>query len=164
MQVYFCFFFFFLIMFNLIYVSVPLPVWHCLLYRNAVISFKIYWKFKLIPPILLSFFQNWVTLVPLPFSINFQIILFMPTKKAYGDFDRNWSKSLYHSGENWHLYTSAMASLPNHEHNLSLYFFRFSLSFSSVFCSVQHIGPGYALLILHLSISVFWVLINGIAF
>ena len=92
-QVYFCFFLFFNSV-QLIYVSVPLPVRHSLLYRSAVISFKIYWKFKLIPPILLSFFPNWVALVPLPFSINFQIILFMPTKKAYADFDRNWIKSL----------------------------------------------------------------------
>lgn len=47
---------------------------------------------------------------------------------------------------------------------MSFYLFRFSLSFSSVFGSVQQIGPVCVLLVLHLNISIFLVIINGIAF
>ena len=76
----------------------------------------------MIPLILLFFKIVLAILVPLLFHLNFRIILSIATKKSYWNLNRNYITCV----SVWKEWTSLLCCLPIHEHDMSLYLFRFS--------------------------------------
>ena len=134
------------------FVSVPSPVPHTFNDQRYNMSWSwVEWFFFKIVLALL---------VPLPFHINFRIILPISTKSLAGIFI-GIMLNIYQFGENWHF---SVLSLPIHEYGMSLCIFRFCLIFwisvlwlsayKSYTCFVRF-TPKY---------FIFQVIINGIIF
>ena len=107
---------------------------------------------RLIPPTLFFFKNVLAILAPLPFLINFGIILPISTKKTHWYFDRNYIKPIYEFEENCHLCCAVFQSM----NKICLFIYLGLLWFlSSVLCSFQHTSPIHVLLDIQLGISFF---------